>query len=335
MHAVVLHEFGPAENLSYETVPDPEPGPGQVRIVVRAAGVHFIETVLRAGAAGELAPPAPELPAIFGGEVAGVVDSVGPGVGQEWLGRAVVTAYGTPGGYAELAVADVGELHAVPGGIGFEAAVAMVVTGTTTIGLLDIAELTPDDVVLVTSAAGGVGRLVVQYAHELGATVVGVAGGPGKVAAVRKLGAGGGGGEGKGDVFAVDYREDGWDDEVRALLGGRRPTVVLDGVGGEQAATAFGLLADGGRFVSIGSASQVEFVPGDDALKGRNITYVNALLELFSRPSDRRDHERRALAAAAGGALTPAVQSFPLAHAAEVHAAMERRETTGKVVLVP
>ncbi|WP_405659490.1 zinc-binding dehydrogenase [Streptomyces sp. RK9] len=330
MHAVVLHEFGPAANLSYESVPDPVPGPGQVRVAVRAAGVHFVETVMRAGAASDLAPPLPELPSIFGGEVAGVVDSVGPGVGQEWLGRNVVTARGGPGGYAELAVAEVDELHAVPEGLGFEAAVAMVVTGATTMGLLDVAELRPDDVVLVTSAAGGVGRLVVQYAHEMGATVVGVAGGPGKVAAVRKLGGGGG-----AEVIGVDYGEDGWADEVRARIGGRRVTVVLDGVGGEKAATAFELLADGGRFVSIGSASQVEFVPDDAVLAERGITYRNALLELLGNPEARPDQERRSLAAAAAGRLTPAVQSFPLAHAAEVHAALERRETTGKVVLVP
>ncbi|MFH8795820.1 zinc-binding dehydrogenase [Streptomyces sp. NPDC017941] len=330
MYAVVLHEFGPAANLRYETVPDPVPAPGQVRIAVRAAGVHFIETVLRSGTAGDLAPPLPELPSVFGGEVAGVVDSVGPGVGQEWLGRPVVTAHGSPGGYAELAVADIGALHAVPAGLGFEAAVAMVVTGTTAVGLLDIAALTPDDVVLVTSAAGGVGRLVVQYAHELGALVVGAAGGPAKVAAVRKLGSDGG-----PEVVAVDYDEDGWDDEVRARLGGRRVGVVLDGVGGAKAAAAFGLLADGGRFVSIGSASQEAFAPGEDVLAARGLTYVDALTRIISRPEDRPEHERRALAAAAAGHLTPAVQSFPLSHAAEVHAALEQRRTTGKVVLVP
>ncbi|MEV0442603.1 zinc-binding dehydrogenase [Streptomyces spectabilis] len=322
MHAVVLREFGPAQNLRYETVPDPEPGPGQVRIAVRAAGVHFIETVMRAGAASDLTPPLPELPAIFGGEVAGVVDAVGPGVDGSWLGRSVVTGSGTPGGYAELAVAAVEQVHPLPDGLGFQDAVAMVVTGATAVGLLDIARLTADDVVLVTSAAGGVGRLVVQHALAVGATVVGAAGGAAKADAVRKLGA-----------EAVDYREDGWDDAVRELLGGeQRPvTVVLDGVGGPLAATAFELVGDGGRFVSIGSASQIAFTPA----ASDRVRYVNALRALLNRPEDRPGHELRALAAGAHGDLVPAVQSFPLSHAAEVHAALERRETTGKVVLVP
>ncbi|MFI8926743.1 zinc-binding dehydrogenase [Streptomyces sp. NPDC053474] len=320
MHAVVLREFGSAENLRYETVPDPEPGPGQVRIVVRAAGVHFIETVMRAGAASDLAPPLPELPAVLGGEVAGVVDAVGPGVDASWLGRAVVTAFGAPGGYAELAVAGVEQVYPLPQGLGFPDAVAMVVTGATAVGLLDIARITADDVVLVTSAAGGVGRLVVQHALAVGATVVGAAGGPAKAEAVRKLGA-----------EAVDYREDGWDDAVRQLLGADRPvTVVLDGVGGALAATAFELIGDGGRFVSIGAASQVGFTPASD-----RVAYVNALHDLLARPGDRPGYERRALDAGARGELVPAVQSFPLSHAAEVHAALERRETTGKVVLVP
>lgn len=92
----------------------------------------------------------------------------------------------------------------------------MVMTGATTMGLLDIARLRPDDVVLVTSAAGGIGRLVVQYAHALGATVVGAAGGPDKTEAVRALGA---------DV-AVDYDRPGWQETVRELLAERGITHV-------------------------------------------------------------------------------------------------------------
>lgn len=325
MHAVVLREFGPAENLTYETWPDPVAGPGQVRIAVRAAGVHHVETVLRRGDGGDMAPPPPELPAVFGGEVAGIVDAVGPGVDPAWLGRAVVTPRSEPGGYAELAVSEVAQLHAVSDGLGFEAAVTMVMTGATAMGLLDVARLTPDDVVLVTSAAGGVGRLVVQYATGLGAVVIGAAGGPDKVEAVRELGA---------DI-AVDYNRPGWADVVRERLNGRQVTVVLDGVGGEKSAAAFGLIGEGGRYVVIGWSSQEGFEPDAGVVEERRISVANALLQLIERPEDGPGQERRALEAAAKGELVPAVQTFPLADAARAHAAMERRETTGKVVLVP
>ncbi|MFK4067691.1 zinc-binding dehydrogenase [Streptomyces sp. NPDC029674] len=326
MRAVVLHEFGPAENLRYETLPDPVAGPGQVRIAVRAAGVHFVETVMRRGEASDMAPPLPELPAVFGGEVAGTVDAVGPGVDTTWIGRPVVVSRSAPGGYAELAVADVGTLHALPDGLGFEAAVTMVMTGATTMGLLAAAQLQSDDVVLVTSAAGGVGRLVVQYARSLGATVIGAAGGPAKVEAVRELGA---------DI-AVDYNRPGWQREVAERLGGgRRVTAVLDGVSGEKGAAAFELIADGGRYVVIGWSSQESFEPGPELLAERNITFVNALLQLLEGPENGPAYERAALEAATKGELVPAVQTFPLERAAEAHAAIERRETTGKVVLVP
>ncbi|WP_433544321.1 zinc-binding dehydrogenase (plasmid) [Streptomyces sp. CA-294286] len=322
MRAVVLHEFGPAENLRYETVPDPVPGPGQVRVSVRAAGVHQIETAMRQGL--DIGPPLPELPAVFGGEVAGVVDAVGPGVDGGWIGTGVTTKGGMPGGYAELAVADVTSLHRIPAGLGYEVAVTMVVTGTTAIGLLDLAELTADDVVLITSAAGGIGRLVVQYAHRLGATVVGAAGGPAKTIAVRELGA---------DV-AVDYNEADWTDTVRDALGGRGVTVVLDGVEGDKGRAAFGLLAEGGRYLSIGAASREEFRPDETELTARGVRFTDAL-DLLLQGQDASADEARALAAAADGSLVPAFQAFPLSRAAEAHTALGARATTGKVVLVP
>ncbi|MEW1840602.1 zinc-binding dehydrogenase [Nonomuraea angiospora] len=323
MHAVVLHTFGPAENLRYESVPDPEPGPGQVRIAVKAAGVHLIETTLRSGATGGMMPPLPELPAIFGSEVAGRVDQVGPGVDPSWIGRDVVTAYARPGGYAELAVADVTSVH--PIAAGYESAVAMVITGVTALQFLDVAKLTPDDVVLVTSAAGGIGRLIVQYARGLGARVVGAAGGASKVAAVRDLGA----------DLAVDYDQPGWEESVAKELGGRTVTALLDGVGGDKARAAFGLLADGGRYVTIGSASRQEFQPDPQTVEERGLTVTDALMLLLSGPNTRPDYEVRALAALADGTLTPAVQTFPLTEAAAAHAALESRRTTGKVVLIP
>lgn len=322
MHAVVLHEFGPAQHLRYEAVPDPLPGPGEVRITVMAAGVHQIETAMRQGL--DIGPPLPELPSIFGGEVAGVVESVGPDVDQAWIGAEVVTAHGRPGGYAELAVAEVPSLHRIPTGLGYEAAVTMVVTGTTTIGLLDIAELTSDDVVLVTSAAGGIGRLVVQFARNLGATVIGAAGGPAKTAAVRDLGA---------DI-AVDYNQPDWASTVRDALGERGVTVVLDGVEGDKGRTAFGLLAEGGRYITIGAASREEFRPAETELKERGVTFTDALAVLLES-QDATTDQTRALAAAANGSLVPAFHTFSLSQAAQAHAALETRATTGKVILVP
>jgi NADPH:quinone reductase len=189
MHAVRLHEFGPAANLRYEPVEDPRPGPRHVRIAVAVAGVHLIDTKIRAGE--RLGPyPLPELPAIPGREVAGVVDAVGADVGAGWIGRRVVGHLGAAsGGYADLAVCAEASLHELPDGLGEDAAVAMIGTGRTTMAILDVAALGREDVVLVTAAAGGIGSLLVQAGRAAGATVVGLAGGAEKVARVAALGA--------------------------------------------------------------------------------------------------------------------------------------------------
>jgi NADPH2:quinone reductase len=325
MHAVRLHQFGPPENLIYEEVEDPKPGPGQVRIAVAAAGVHLLDTTIRAGRPG--GPfGLPELPQVQGREVAGTVDALGEGVEDAWLGRRVVAHLGpASGGYAELAVADVASLHAVPDGVADDVAVAMIGTGRTALAILDVAQLTADDVVLATAAAGGLGTLLVQAARRAGATVVGLAGGPAKVARVRELGA-----------AAVDYGEAGWADEVRAALGGRAVTVLLDGVGGDLGRQAFELLGVGGRIVMFGWASgePVEITTAD--IYARGLTATAAVgPRLLQRPGGLREFETAALAAAAAGELVPAVQRFPLSEAAAAHTALAGRATTGKVVLVP
>lgn len=199
MYAIRLHEFGPAGNLRYEEIDDPPPGPGQVRIVVAAAGVHLIDTKIRSGGQGPFSSP--DLPAIPGREVSGVVEALGVGVGDSWLGRRVVVHLGqASGGYAALAVCAVDALHAIPDNLTDGEAVAMIGTGRTTIGILDVAQLTAADVVLVTAAAGGIGSLLVRAACNVGATVVGLAGGPVKVDRVRQLGA----------TAAVDYTAPDW-----------------------------------------------------------------------------------------------------------------------------
>ncbi|MET9081208.1 zinc-binding dehydrogenase [Streptomyces sp. NPDC004237] len=324
MHAIVLHAFGPAENLVHEKTEDPVPGPGQVRIAVAAAGVHLLDTALRAGHQGP-APRPTVLPTIPGREVAGVVESLGDGVDGLWLGRRVVAHLGfAPGGYAELAVTEVERLHEVPANLGFPEAVAMVGTGRTALGILQFAEPGPESVVLVPAAAGGVGTLLVQYAKHAGATVIGLAGGPEKVERVRADGA----------DLALDYTDPGWPDRVRERFAA--VTVVLDGVGGEVAREAVGLLGDGGRHLVFGwSAEGIGDGRGHfvDGLSERVLG--PAMLRRAGGPDPLRTLELRALAEAAHGRLRPAVTRFPLAEAATAHRALETRATIGKVVLEP
>ncbi|GHB36184.1 oxidoreductase [Streptomyces viridiviolaceus] len=326
MHAIRLHAFGPAENLTLEEVEDPRPGPGEVRVAVRAAGVHLLDTALREGVRGPLPEP-PSLPTVPGREVAGVVDLLGEGVAEEWLGRRVVAHLGfAPGGYAELAVTGAGRLHEIPGDLDFAEAVAMIGTGRTTMGILQFAELGPDAVAVVPAAAGGIGTLLVQYARNAGATVIGLAGGPEKTARVAANGA----------DLAVDYKDPEWPAKVRAHLGGRRATVVFDGVGGDVAREAVALLGPGGKHIVFGWSGEGLHDGRPHLVDGVSEQVLGpVMLEKAGGSDPLRTLELRALTEAAEGRLRPAVQRFPLAEAAAAHRALETRGTTGKVVLEP
>ncbi|TGA89911.1 zinc-binding dehydrogenase [Streptomyces sp. MZ04] len=337
MHAIRLHTFGPAENLTYEETADPVPGPGQVRIAVTAAGVHLLDTAIREGSKGPL-PELPPLPTIPGREVAGTVDSVGEGVDPAWLGRRAVAHIGlVPGGYAELTVTEAARLHEIPQGLDDAEAVALIGTGRTTMGILQFADLAPGSVAVIPAAAGGIGTLLVQYAKHRGATVIGLAGGPEKTAMV----------EANGADLAVDYKNPAWPDEVRTYLKSLDTpgaTVVFDGVGGDAGRAAVDLLAPGGTHIVFGWSGKglhdgepLTFT--EEELAARGITQVNvlgpAMMQKAGGDNPVRTLELAALAEAARGHFTPAVQRFPLSEAAAAHRALESRGTTGKVVLIP
>ncbi|WP_326689547.1 zinc-binding dehydrogenase [Streptomyces sp. NBC_01795] len=358
MHAVRLHSFGPAGNLTYETAPDPQPSPGQVRIAVAAAGVHLLDATLRAGRA--LGPlPLPELPTIPGREVAGTVEALGEGTDGSWLGRRVAVHLGpVPGGYAELAVADAAALQPLPDHLSFPAAVAMIGTGRTVMGVLRRAHIEPGDVVLVLSAAGGMGALLTQYAKHRGARVIGAAGGPAKVATAEGLGA----------DLAVDYTRPDWADRVRAAYGERPVRHLFDGPGGRLARTALGLLARGSTHYAYGGSSSLltddepardkpsrdgrawekpsrdERAAHDERAAEEELPTEAELaaLGITRRPLDapfmqahKRELEDESLGLAAKGVLTPLIHTFPLAETAQAHHALETRATSGKVTLVP
>jgi NADPH:quinone reductase len=320
MWAIRQHAFGGPDELRFEEVPDPAPDAGQVRIRVESAGVHLVDTTIRRGEPGPF--PQPDLPMTPGREVAGSVDAVGPGVDAVWLGSRVVAHLGvTSGGYAELAVAGVGSLQLIPDPLDADAAVAMIGTGRTTMAILDLAEPTAADVVLVTAAAGGIGALLVQAGRNAGATVVAVAGGDRKLAIARQLGA----------SLAYDYDRPRWADEVRAGLGERPLTMVFDGVGGAIGQAALTLLRSGGRFVVYGWSTGEPTELDETDLASRGITVAR-----LQRPAELRPLETRALTAASAGDLVPVVgRRFALRDAAAAHRAIEARDTTGKTVLHP
>jgi NADPH2:quinone reductase len=260
--------------------------------------------------------------------VAGTVESLGEGVTALWLGKRVVAHLGfNPGGYAELAVTDVDRVHEIPANLDFAEAVAMIGTGRTTMGIVQFADLTPDSVAVVPAAAGGIGTLLVQYAKHAGATVIGLAGGPEKVARVEKNGA----------DLAVDYKDPNWPDQVRHFLGDRRATIVFDGVGGDTARKSVALLtASNAKHLVFGWSGAGLHDGTPYLVEGVSESVLGpVMMQKTGGPNPIRTLELRALAEAAEGRLTPAVQRFPLSQAAAAHRALESRATIGKVVLEP
>ncbi len=322
MHAIRLHQFGPADHLVLDEVPDLEPGPGQVRVAVRAAGVHLLDTTLRRGEAGPM--PLPELPTIPGREVAGHIDLVGSGVDPSWVGRRVVAHLGlVPGGYAEQAVTTVDKLFPLPDHVGFPDAIAAVGTGRTALGVLELEPPTPDDVVLVPSAAGGLGWLLVHGARAAGARVVAAAGSSERVARLEEL---------KPDVLA-DYSDPGWAERVRAETDGG-VSLVYDGVGGEVGRASLELLRPGGRHVMFGfsAGAPTQFDSGDVVARGISVGWSLGA-RMVALPGGIPGLAARSLELLAAGEWQPLVSTYPLAEAAQAHADLEARRALGKVVL--
>lgn len=330
MRAIMLREFGGPERLVLEQVPDPVVGTGQVLVRVSASGVQFVETQIRAGTMPGPAAMSPgALPWTPGREVAGVVAALGDGVDPELLGRRVagLTAAGS-GGYAELAVLAAPSAHLLPDGLDFADAVSLLGTGRTAAGLVQTTGIGPGDTVLVESAAGAVGVLLLQLARAAGAErVIGLARGEQKLKLVRDFGA----------DTAIDYSEDDWPEQVRAVAP-QGVSVVVDGVGGETGRRAFELLAPQGRLVVFGLASGSMTKLDPERVAERGVTVHS----YFGPPTGDRSPEaglrqtREVIAAVAAGRLRPFVgRRFPLAEAAAAHAAITARETVGKTVLIP
>ncbi|MCP3104028.1 zinc-binding dehydrogenase, partial [Myxococcus sp. K15C18031901] len=217
MKAIRYHEVGGPEVLRLEEVPAPTPGPGEVLIRVKAAGVNFADTERRRGLYDANAP----LPRILGSEAAGLVEQVGPGVDTSWLGRRVVAL--APNSYAELTTTSVHELLELPETVSFEEAAGLLVQGLTAWHLIHTSSrLAAGQSVLIHAAAGGVGLLAIQLAKQVGARVLGTVSTGAKAELAREVGA--------DAVFIHGARRD-LADWVRRETEGRGVDVVLDSIG--------------------------------------------------------------------------------------------------------
>ena len=314
--------FGGPEVIRIRDVAEPVAGAGEVVVEVAVADVLWVETAIRRGLAGDHFDVTP--PYVPGNGVAGRVHAVGDGVEDRWLGRQVVAHVGERGGYAQQVVIGVGELIAVPDGLGLREAAALLADGPTAMALFDGMRIGAADAVLVVGASGGLGLVSVQLARALAGRVVAVARDDRKLARIRDLGA----------DAVIDSEAPDWVDRARAALGGDGADVILDNVGGRVGEAAFGLVAPGGRFSAHGSPSG-RFAQIDQAEAERLGVTVRGIRDVQLSEADLKRFTERALAEAAAGRVKPVVgQTFPLARAADAHAAIEGRDVFGKTLLL-
>lgn len=328
MNVVELHAFGGPEQLTLVQRPVPAVGAGQVRILVKAVGVNFSDVLMRQ----DRYAATPELPAVLGSEIAGIVDEVGPGVTDIAVGDRVVAALFATGnhigGYAEQVVTQAEWVAHVPDAVSFEAAAASLVTGLTARYLLDRSPV-HGKTVLITAAAGGVGSMLVQMAKAEGAArVVAAAGGDEKCAFAISLGA----------DAAFDYIKDDWSAQLARTLGDAALDIVFESSGGQITRDAFSQLGASAELVIYGALNLHDFqlgVPQLGQMIFRNQSVTGFALGPLLTPADFRQQAARLYDVIAAGGISLAIAgSYPLAEVAQAHKLIEMRATKGKIVLM-
>ncbi len=319
MKAIQIDHVGGPEVLQLKEVAIGEPGPGQARVRIAAVGVNFVEIYQRSGRY-----PA-KLPFIPGSEASGVVEAVGEGVSDVAPGDRVACTH-QPGAYAEKSLAQADRLIPLPPGLSFEQGAAFPLQGTTAHYLLhEFRKLSPGEVVLIHAAAGGMGLLLVQWAHHMGARVIGTVSTEEKAKIAREAGA--------DDVIL--YTQQDFVAETKRLTNGRGAELIIDGVGKTTFPGDLEAAAIRGHIVLYGSASGPADPFPPNSLQARALTLSGSTLTHFI--ATRADLMRRAndvLDGIQAGWLKLRIDRvLPLALAAEAHRLLEGRQTTGKLLL--
>jgi len=321
-HAIRVHDYGGPDVLKWEEVKVGEPGPGEVKIKQTAIGLNFIDIYLRTGLY-----PQPSFPFIPGMEGAGIVTAVGEGVRDLKAGRRVAYA-GPVGAYAEERLIAADRVVKIPNGVSDETAAAIMLKGMTAQYLLRRTyKVERDTTLLFHAAAGGVGLIACQWAHALGATVIGTVGSAGKALIARAHGC----------DHVINIREEDLVAKVKDYTKGKGVDVVYDSIGKDTFPASLDCLKPLGTWVSFGQSS--------GPVPEFKITLLSQKGSLFATRPSLNDYtrSRKDLVATANdlfeviGACKVKIavnQTYPLVDAARAHHDLESRLTTGSTVLL-
>ena len=322
-YAFCLDRTGGPEVLEARRIDVPVPGEGEVVIRHEAIGLNFIDTYHRSGLY-----PLP-LPSGIGNEAAGVIEAVGPGVSDFHEGNRVGYFSGPLGAYATHRAIDAGRVVKLPDEIGSEDAAAMMLKGCTAEYLIErCARIEQGETVLVHSAAGGVGSILVPWLKSVDAVVIAHAGTSKKAEIAAELGA----------DHALCCPMDELAAQVRALTDGKGVSVVLDGVGAASWEASLASVARRGLLVTYGNASgPVPSFTALDLLRAGSIFVTRpTLFDYANTAEDMRASAARLFEMMAKGAVQVQIGArYPLLGAADAHRALEARQTTGSTILIP
>lgn len=318
VHGIRVHAVGGPDRLMWDEIEVGEPGPGQVRIKQRAAGLNYIDVYHRTGLY-----PLASLPAVIGMEGAGDVVALGEGVTSFKIGDRV--AYGSEiGGYAEERLIAADRLVKLPDGISYEVAAAVMLQGMTVRYLLrETYKVGPETVILFHAAAGGVGLLACQWARALGATLIGTVSSDEKAELAKAHGA----------AHAIVTSREDFVSRVREITDGQGCDVVYDSIGKDTFPASLDCLRSKGLWVSFGNSSgPVPPVPLT-ALKGSLFATRPSLPAYTATQAALAENAADLFHMVESGAIKVAInQTFPLKDAARAHEELEGRRTTGSTV---
>ena len=325
MKAAVIERQGGIENIVYRDWPDPEPGPGEVRVAVRACGLNHLDIFVRRGMPGFPVP----MPFISGGDIAGVIDGLGEGVAGWRPGDRVTvnpqTAAGMIGeeligGLAERVVVPAGNLMRLPASMSFETAAAIPINyGTANRMLFTRGRLAAGETMLVLGASGGVGIACLQLGKTVGATVIAAAGSAAKCDRLAALGA----------DHVVNYAEDDFSRAAWLASGRKGCDVVVNFTGGATWAPCLRAARPGGRVLTCGATA------GHDPRTDLRYIWVREL-DVLGSNSYSQDDVARAVALAGEGRIAPVIgHTFALSETGAAQRLMEDRDFFGKIVVVP